>query len=530
MDPQQTNTAGELAAEQEELDLNSESDQQLFLESAEGVFVDAMQYRSVAEADGYQQVGVEDVSGAELFVVMEEKLQELQEQVGALGYVVTPDEQEILTDEQVDVLQGMYDDMILLRDHIRGVYEPIVSAVETEETVDEQKSAIATPVQPAEREPITTGTASAVEELNTQSEEASTPVAATPEPKPTHSQRENNLVSSVPIKSSVSSARKGKPKVEKAQPSVPEGSKEHKSGRDQAKQSKPPAHTSDRPKPKSTIPAPKQNRKIHHQELQPAKSHRPPAPTKLREVRGTQQHREMVVQNQDAQTQNLSFRIAKETEQKLRRRQQKAKPPAPPPPAKKKESPSVPFKEHQFTPAVITEQLKAKNRGPLASVERRDPINRAVPGKRPNIIGADTVHEEISLTQKYLSDKRYQAFIQETYSSPSAFERMLDTTITQLEQKTVDPFERWLGEERASAFAFLAPQNVDEVLTLSEAQDIRTQAAEENVKYETLLVWLDVFPEMQEVVEPAPEMTFGELYARWMIESEMSYVAEQQPT
>jgi hypothetical protein len=162
----------------------------------------------------------------------------------------------------------------------------------------------------------------------------------------------------------------------------------------------------------------------------------------------------------------------------------------------------------------------------VARMEAQDPINTAVPNiATARITSIKPIHEERSLTKLYLSDPMYQEFIAAYYSSPAAFERLLDTTVTQIEAKTVDVFERWLQEEKNSAFAYIEEMTVEEVLQLGSHRQVREQLLQQNIKYETFLTWLDLIPEMQSVVGSDRDIKFGALYSRWMIESEMAYVA-----
>ncbi|MCA9362572.1 hypothetical protein KC906_04305 [Candidatus Kaiserbacteria bacterium] len=154
-------------------------------------------------------------------------------------------------------------------------------------------------------------------------------------------------------------------------------------------------------------------------------------------------------------------------------------------------------------------------------MEKRDPINQAVPTKLPRFSPLLTKRKETILTEQYLHDPAYQAFIEEQFGGPAAFERLLDTTVTQIEKDTVDVFERWLQEEHQSAFAFLRTRTVSDVRALANDPRVRQRLREEYVKYETFIVWADLVPEMEAVVETTPDMTFGELYARWMIETEI---------
>lgn len=181
------------------------------------------------------------------------------------------------------------------------------------------------------------------------------------------------------------------------------------------------------------------------------------------------------------------------------------------------------------TPVLPISEVKkaAKQDGAvIAHVETSDPINTVVPNVASHrITRVKPVHEARSLTKVYLSQPAYQEFITTHYSSLAAFERLLDTTITQIEAKTVDVFERWLQEEKKSPFAYLEEMTVGEVLRLGSDRQVRVLLFEKNIKYETFLTWLDLIPEMQSVVGSDERLKFGALFARWVIESEMFYAS-----
>lgn len=180
----------------------------------------------------------------------------------------------------------------------------------------------------------------------------------------------------------------------------------------------------------------------------------------------------------------------------------------------------------QIQPVVPVWDAKVEN-FVVAQTEACDPINVAVPVETTRVTRTSPVLKKRSLTKLYLSDPVYQAFIARYYTSSAAFERMLDTVVKQIEEKTVDAFEKWLQEEHNSPFTFIEELTVGEVLELGAHEDVRQILAEQNIKYETFLAWFDLIEEMQSVVGDDPNIKFGELYARWMIETEMSYYNEQ---
>ncbi|MCA9358313.1 hypothetical protein KC902_03565 [Candidatus Kaiserbacteria bacterium] len=187
---------------------------------------------------------------------------------------------------------------------------------------------------------------------------------------------------------------------------------------------------------------------------------------------------------------------------------------------------SVVYTAAEADAQIIDTEMTSEPSALVAKLEKRDPVSAVVPSLTPKIFPATPEHDKRSLTKLYLSSPFYQEFIVSHYTSPAAFERMLDTIVTQIESKTTDVFERWLGEEKASAFLFMEEQTVGEILQLAADREVRSILAEQNIKYETFLAWIDMIEEMQTVVGEDTALRFGELYARWVIESEMIFARE----
>ena len=160
----------------------------------------------------------------------------------------------------------------------------------------------------------------------------------------------------------------------------------------------------------------------------------------------------------------------------------------------------------------------------VAAQPKQNPVKRNVPKELVSLPRTESVHEKQSLTNRYLKAPKYQAFIAEHFSSPGGFERILDSTITKIEAETIDHIERWLGETSASAFELIKDMTIAEVeaMAASGYDNIHFLLQKENVKYETFVAWVEVLEVMVDAMEPPKNVPFGELFARFMIESEMS--------
>ncbi|MEK7638773.1 MAG: hypothetical protein AAB388_01290 [Patescibacteria group bacterium] len=163
-----------------------------------------------------------------------------------------------------------------------------------------------------------------------------------------------------------------------------------------------------------------------------------------------------------------------------------------------------------FTP---TSTKKAKNPSATAAVR---PLESG-------IVQPDPIHEKRSLTAIYLNRPEYRQFIADNYSSPAGFEKIIDSTITAIERTLTDPIERWLGEVHASPFAYLESMTLSDITEFNQQpyEFIKSVLAKENIKYEGYVLWVDLIPEMLRIVDAHTDITFGELFARYLIENEM---------
>lgn len=176
---------------------------------------------------------------------------------------------------------------------------------------------------------------------------------------------------------------------------------------------------------------------------------------------------------------------------------------------------------------VVTDTNQKIRQKVIAPPEKKEYVPEAVQAYHAAVMPPKKELPPNSLTAKYLDIPMYRAFIDEVYTSPAAFERVLSSVVAQIEAKSVDVFERWLHEEYNSPFTFLKDKTIREVLELGADAGTRAILMAQNIKYETFLTWIDLISEMQALVSDDLDMTLGELFAKWVIESEMLYVADQ---
>ncbi|MCA9362948.1 hypothetical protein KC851_01385 [Candidatus Kaiserbacteria bacterium] len=186
--------------------------------------------------------------------------------------------------------------------------------------------------------------------------------------------------------------------------------------------------------------------------------------------------------------------------------------------AKRTESTLAEETKKTTTPNLFTPQsVLDPNRAPIGQFGSRGIKSQLTPTNFSHLYPVDEVHEETSLTKKYLSDHKSVSYLAQFFSTPAAFEKILDSNISHLENRAYDRLEGWFNTQYASPFAYLQDFRLDEIYTLSKQDDRRDVLGKENIKYDAFLLWVDKIPEMLDLVEATDQTTLGELYAKWMV-------------
>ncbi len=465
------------SSDTQELDLSQPQDLELFVESAADVCVAAMHYESTAEADQYQRVSISDVSGEEIFTTLYQKLEHLEAIVA--NHQRT---KEVLTDQQVIQLQQLYNDMLLLRDHIITSYKDQKLKTKPPIALDDRTSAKTTRVSRA-------GTESpAIAPKSTQSPSGQSVAASTTRPlsfTPASIRQPGVMPLSKPTPT----------------PSTPGGITQQK------------AHSL---REVLLVARDKDVRFLHDQRKQIAvdkliralavvpKEGIPPAEAAplfqlLVQVGVLEQPHARV---QDSNNASSPDKVQESTDVVVPKLQKKPV---------QKISDTLPQPKEtrqdvktQRTPVkrVDTRQLSAASNAPKQK-------KKAWPSKR-------------TLTGRYLNGRRERGFIATQYTKPEAFESVLQHIIQKIEGKTQDRFEKWLGEESSSSFGFLEKKRIAEVLELTQNPQTREILRERNIKYETFVTWVDLIDDMQLVAKMSNNRLFGELFVRWVVLLEMA--------
>lgn len=181
-------------------------------------------------------------------------------------------------------------------------------------------------------------------------------------------------------------------------------------------------------------------------------------------------------------------------------------------------------------PVIVSETKNTKSPEEFVSfiptsvtVASKNAVKRSVPKTLSSLPRPDDIHSKESLTETYLVAPKYRQFILDNYSSVKSFEQILDATVTKMEASTIDHIERWLGDLPASAFHYIKDMTLLELAKFSDQgyDKIKAVLKEENVKYETFVLWQDLIDEMVQVIPAQPTMKFAQLFTLWMAEIAM---------
>lgn len=497
--------------EQKELDFSNPEDWQLFLESAEDVYADAMFYEDVAKAEQYKSLTLDDVSGKEIFSTMYQKLQILVNLIAETSKLDLAKEQ--IADEKIDQMQDLYDELVLLRDHILNIYESEAEIEKPEVEEVENKIEIETEIK-TESEELPTKEENNLEvateiQKETKSEELAEVVVEA-------EKQENNLESPVneEKKEEIEIVEKIESLFDLTLPIAGKDGIQHArnlreklfSARDRD-----PLLIHDRTKQiatdrlirfLSTIPkdgfSSEQIVSIQNiAEIIGFSVIRPEVaeiPVEVLEKNQTEEEikifsghifstsKVMNIIDEDKEFDKLSIKVVAQQSEKL------------------------------ATPVI-------------SALEKRDPVNKVIHQSLTEVRKTNEVLNENSLTAKYLQANYYQKFINHYYTSPVEFEKHLDSLVVEIDARSIDVFEKWLGEKHASPFVFMQDMNLGEISELASSKKAREVLAESNIKYESFVTWVDLIDDMQMIVDADENMTLGELFALWIIESEID-VAE----
>jgi len=529
----------ESVIEQHELDFSNPEDWDVFLESAEDIYLEAMVFEARAKAENYQSLSDEEVSGEEIFTTMFQKLEQLEHLTLSISYAVKAGERIQVGDEEIDQMQDLYNEIVLLSNHVQDCYEALQLEVPTPTPIPPY-------VPPAPKsEPDSTSEKVMVKEPSPLPEAEVTPVQ-TVAVKPVETKEMPEIPESVTKESSlweaelpvvgvtgIKTARTLRELLLKARDQDPVFIRDTKKqlAADKmvrllgfiASEGLSPEQLVVIKELAQIIGITKSNNELEVKETEVSE---------VAEAEDSEEVGKLIAGFDNHSYSRKDVKIATDTEVvspiKIKVTQQaQAKFEH-----KTKVTPAIKTTVEQQRP-VVTQAVLAEKIAPAvqAKIEQKDPINKIFPNFAPRIRPTNEIHKKTLLTDLFVVRPEYINFIKTYYKSMADFERNLDSGVTQIENSTVDVFEKWLGEEFASPFAFMQSKSVGEVLKLAGSDDVRLVLAKKNIKYETFVTWVDLITEMQNLLgDDDNRRLFGDLYTSWVIESEMAFVASLRST
>lgn len=154
-------------------------------------------------------------------------------------------------------------------------------------------------------------------------------------------------------------------------------------------------------------------------------------------------------------------------------------------------------------------------------------INHSLPtAEKRRAAASNESQDNQTLVAKYLlKNPEYKKFFQESGVSPGAFERILQTEIKRVDAKEIDFWEANFDDPYKSAFAHLQELSLEDIEGLNNLSptERRKALAQQDVKYEAYLAWMDIYDAMSQASTLNPQIKFAELFAQWMLETEMTY-------
>jgi len=547
--------------EPETVEINIETTEGLtrFISAAEDVYADALQFGGVARVEEYRSLGTESLAGDEVYPTMFGKLTELQELVDLCRYEVLPCKAEI-TDEQFERMQTLYNEMIALRNHVFETYAPdgtaeteaeatsfvpvdvpeavIVDNAESIPKVAENTEAVAESSQGAgmylsaarkQAEEILDTIRTTKDILQNQTESSS--ASDTSELDANRSRVESLLEKLTALEEGSEDGPVIKLAVEKYQRVLGEIAKYVESSKLAATEKSELASSNDSETDDTVNETDTFSKPDNRLEDEPT------APKEADGQGGdavedaeVRVRRGALRVNSDQREGQVPIIVAKEALELLRKRYEKNAKELTKSAAATSLSNTEKAKINQ--PEPVGENLSRGEVSALATAEKNDPLNAVVPKNIQNRLSKPPENPvpQPSWTENYIAkNPSYREFVDKYFRTPAELDEAIAKEVTRIESSTSDFFERWLKELKASPFEYLKDMTIAEIDDLSrlKSSQIRQILESENIKYETFVIWVDLIAEMHEVVGYDPDMTFGELYARYVIESEIQLEAEE---
>lgn len=119
-----------------ELDITASQGQRLFLQSAEDIYKQILQFQPMAIAEQYRRLSFADVRGEEVFTVAKEIQNNIRRKIN-YWQAQTTAQSSTPSNQEIAMLQGWYDDLLAFRNLLKVTYVHIEknSSVRSAESV-----------------------------------------------------------------------------------------------------------------------------------------------------------------------------------------------------------------------------------------------------------------------------------------------------------------------------------------------------------------------------------------------------------
>lgn len=177
--------------------------------------------------------------------------------------------------------------------------------------------------------------------------------------------------------------------------------------------------------------------------------------------------------------------------------------------------------EEQSSQLAVDKDLGKAGNSSLLAAEKKDPVNKIVRESK-----LEQVNQSV---KKYIFDDSYADLVKrEKIPAKDLLNKRIDNWAQRIEDSSLDLFDRNFGDYK-SVFEYIGNLKVKEVQEFSQLPDLKEKLQDNELKYESFLVWLDFINDelipnknflYDELTESAEEATVRDFFSRWVIETQ----------
>lgn len=163
--------------------------------------------------------------------------------------------------------------------------------------------------------------------------------------------------------------------------------------------------------------------------------------------------------------------------------------------------------------------------GVEVDLDQSNVYKEAAPAQMAEVIAKQEVipaPRPFSASGSYFNHPDYQSYINKTFGSAKAFEQAVERAVTNFDNNTYDFFDRSLGNFE-SPYRFLGEKSLDELTKFEKLPnaEVRTFLAQNNMKYDTYLAWLDQVDKMKAALPTTGNTKVTDLFSRYVAETQI---------